>query len=181
MVVVVVVACRLTARLAFLVGVDPCTDVRWGAVGDGTAGGSAFSRACVAGVSESAAISSAIVSAVGEADDGAAAAAARGTSTKSAVSDRGEWRGGEVERRAEEERDQTISSSSSLSERESLAHLVLEVSESMSREDAREVVIVARQAVGWTEKECVRGTGGNGKKGLIIYLIGRGAVKGFGV
>ena len=179
----VVVACRLTARLAFLVGVDPCTDVRWGAVGDGTAGGSAFSRACVAGVSESAAISSATVSAVGEADDGAtaAAAAARGTSTKSAVSDRGEWRGGEVERRAEEERDQTISSSSSLSERESLAHLVLEVSESMSREDAREVVIVARQAVGWTEKECVRGTGGNGKKGLIIYLIGRGAVKGFSV
>ena len=159
----VVVACRLTARLAFLVGVDPCTDVRWGAVGDGTAGGSAFSRACVAGVSESAAISSATVSAVGEADDGAAAVA-RGTSTKSAVSDRGEWRGGEVERRAEEERDQTISSSSSLSERESLAHLVLEVSESMSREDAREVVIVAMQAVGWTEKECVRGTGGNGKK-----------------
>ena len=66
----------------------------------------------------------------------------RGTSTKSAVSDRGELRGDEEERTAEEDKDQTISSSSS--EIESLAHLVLDVceSESTSRDDEREVVMV---------------------------------------
>ena len=47
-------------------------------------------------VSQRLAISSAIVSAVGEV---AGAAVARGTSTKSAFSDRGDWRGGDVERR----------------------------------------------------------------------------------
>ena len=81
-----------------------------------------------------------------------------------------------MERWAEEERDQTISSSSSSSsERESLAHLVLEVSERTSREDAREVVIAV-----WMEKGVrARGSWRNGKKGLIIYLIGRErAVKG---
>ena len=97
-----------------------------------------------AGVSESAAISSAIVSAAEEADNAAAAATtvARGTSTKSPVSERGEWRGGEVEMTAEEDRDQTISSSS---EGESLAHVVvLEESERMSSDEESEVVIVGR-------------------------------------
>jgi hypothetical protein len=137
--------CCLAVRLAFFAVVDPCD------------GGSAFPRA---GVSERLANSSAIVSAVGEADDdGAAAAVARGTSTKSAVSDRGDWRGGDVERRAEEERDQTISSSS---ERESLAHLELEVSERTSREDEREVVVV----IGNVERIA-------GEMEKSIYLIGR--------
>lgn len=113
----------------------PFVDVRLGeAAADGGAGGSALPRACGAGVSESAAISSAIVLA-----DVRGTAAARGTSTKSVVSERGEWRGGEVERRAEEERDQTISSSS---EGESLAHLELEeVRESTSSEDESEAVM----------------------------------------
>ena len=109
---------------------------------DGDAAGSALARACAVGVSESAAISSAIVSAAGEADRAAAAATAvaRGTSTKSIVSDRGEWRGGDVERSADEDRDQTISSSS---DGESLAHVVvvLEVRERWSSDDASEVVI----------------------------------------
>ena len=52
-------------------------------------------------ISERLAISSTIVSAVGEA---AGAAVARGTSTKSAFSDRGDWRGGDVERRGETRR-----------------------------------------------------------------------------
>jgi len=149
----VTVCCRATRLGFFAVVVDPCVDVRWSELGDG---GSAFPRACacVAGVSESAPISSAIVSAVGEADE---AADARGTSTKSAVSDRGDWRGGDVERMAEEERDQTISSSS---EGESLAHLVLEERESTSSEDEREVVI-------GRGKEC--GGWGNGKD----YLFDR--------
>ena len=114
--------------------------MRLGAVGD-SAAGSVLPRVCTAGVSESAAISSAIVSAAGEAARAAAAATAvaRGTSTKSAVSERGEWRGGEVERTAEEDRDQTISSSS---EGESLAHVVvLEVSERRSSDEESEVVI----------------------------------------
>ena len=66
----------------------------------------------------------------------------RGTSTKSAVSDRGELSGDEEERAAEEDKDQTISSSSS--EVESLTHLVLDVceSESMSSDEDREVVMV---------------------------------------
>jgi len=66
----------------------------------------------------------------------------RGTSTKSAVSDRGELSGDEEERAAEEDKDQTISSSSS--EVESLAHLVLDVCESerMSSDEDREVVMV---------------------------------------
>jgi hypothetical protein len=63
----------------------------------------------------------------------------RGTSTKSAVSDRGELSGDEEERTPEEDKDQTISSSS---EAESLAHLVLDVSESMSSDDDREAVMV---------------------------------------
>ena len=115
-------------------------DARLGAVD--AAGSAALPCARTAGVSESAAISSAIVSAVGEADRAAAAAAAvaRGTSTKSPVSDRGDWRGGEVERRAEEDRDQTISSSS---ESESLAHVVvLELSESTSSEEESEAVVM---------------------------------------
>ena len=111
--------CSLAERLTVVVD-PPCTG------GGGNAG-----------VSERLAISSAIVSAV--AVGGAAAAVARGTSTKSAVSDRGDWRGGDVERRAEEERDQTISSSSE--ERESLAHRELEVSERTSSEDESEVDI----------------------------------------
>ena len=112
--------CSLAERLTVVVD-PPCTG------GGGNAG-----------VSERLAISSAIISAV--AVGGAAAVAvARGTSTKSAVSDRGDWRGGDVERRAEEERDQTISSSSE--ERESLAHLELEVSERTSSEDESEVDI----------------------------------------
>jgi hypothetical protein len=120
-------------RFAFLAVVGPSMDVRWGVLlDDGAAGGGS---ACAAGVSERAARSSATVSAVGEADE---AAAALGTSTKSPVEDRGEWRGGEVEKWVDEERDQTISSSS---EGESLAHLVLEVSERMSREVEREVVM----------------------------------------
>lgn len=114
--------CSLAERLSVVV--DPCTG------GGGNAG-----------VSERLAISSAIVSAVG-----AAAAVARGTSTKSAVSDRGDWRGGDVERKAEEERDQTISSSS---ERESLAHReLLEVSERTSRDEESEVDILERSAGG---------------------------------
>lgn len=112
--------CSLAERLTVVVVDPPCTG------GGGNAG-----------VSERLAISSAIVSAV--AVGGAAAAVARGTSTKSAVSDRGDWRGGDVERRAEEERDQTISSSSE--ERESLAHRELEVSERTSSEDESEVDI----------------------------------------
>jgi hypothetical protein len=144
----VAVCCCLAARFALFAGVDPpCTGV-----GDG---GSAFPRA---GVSERLAISSAIVSAVGEAV-GAAVVVARGTSTKSAVSDRGDWRGGDVERRAEEERDQTISSSS---ERESLAHLELEVSERTSREDEREVVVIGN----------VERSAGDGEMEKSIYLIG---------
>ena len=111
--------CSLAERLTVVVD-PPCTG------GGGNAG-----------VSERLAISSAIISAV--AVGGAAAAVARGTSTKSAVSDRGDWRGGDVERRAEEERDQTISSSSE--ERESLAHRELEVSERTSSEDESEVDI----------------------------------------
>lgn len=47
--------------------------------------------------------------------------------------------GDEEERTPEEDRDQTISSSS---EAESLAHLVLDASESMSSDDDREVVMV---------------------------------------
>ena len=110
-------------------------------------------------LSERVAISSAISSGVsgscladGAASPSAAAAAAvvvvaaanalvfvstRGTSTKSAVSDRGELSG--EERTSEEDKDQTISSSSEV---ESLAHLVLEVSESISSDDDKEVVMV---------------------------------------
>ena len=123
--------CSLAERLTVVVD-PPCTG------GGGNAG-----------VSERLAISSAIVSAV--AVGGAAAAVARGTSTKSAVSDRGDWRGGDVERRAEEERDQTISSSSE--ERESLAHRELEVSERTSSEDESEVDIC------WSWKGVVRMVG----------------------
>ena len=54
-----------------------------------------------ASISKRLAISSAIVSAVGEA---AGVAVACGTSTKSAFSDRGDWRGSDVERRGEERR-----------------------------------------------------------------------------
>ena len=114
--------CSLAERLTVVVD-PPCTG------GGGNAG-----------VSERLAISSAIVSAVAVGGAAAAVAAvARGTSTKSAVSDRGDWRGGDVERRAEEERDQTISSSSE--ERESLAHRELEVNERTSSEDESEVDI----------------------------------------
>jgi hypothetical protein len=64
----------------------------------------------------------------------------RGTSTKSAVSDRGELGKDEEEKTAEDDNDQTISSSS---EGESLAHVVLDDSESMSSDDDREVVMVS--------------------------------------
>jgi hypothetical protein len=68
----------------------------------------------------------------------------RGTSTKSAVSDRGELGGEGEENAAEDDKDQTISSSS---EGESLAHLVLEVRESMSIEDDKEVVMASYKEV----------------------------------
>ena len=113
-------------------------------------------------LSERATISSAILSGVSSGCDGGGASiiaattvvatrvaaavadafvsvSARGTSTKSAVSDRGELSGDEEERTPEEDKDQTISSSS---EAESLAHLVLDESESMSNDDDREVVMV---------------------------------------
>jgi hypothetical protein len=116
------------------------------------------------GLSESASISRAILSgvnaAVGDDDDAGASssrswllvavavvaavasafgalASIRGTSTKSAVSDRGEM-GGDEERTAEEDGDQTISSWSS--EGESLAQVC--ESESMSRDEDREADMV---------------------------------------
>lgn len=164
-VAVVVPACCPELRFDFFVVVAPFIGACCpGAVVDGDAGESALPRVCAAGVSESVAISSAIVSTVGEADGAAAVAvlvSRRGTSTKSPVSERGDWRGGE----AGEARDQTISSSS---EGESLAHLVLEVSETMSSEDESEVVIAV-----WRGKEC--GVGENGTRlRLFIGYGGRG-------
>ncbi len=161
----VVASCPEPRFAFFVVAVVVMTlfmGARLGVVGDDAAGGSALPRACGAGVSESVAISSAIVLAVGEVAAGVAVA--RGTSTKSAVSERGEWRGGEVERRAEEERDQTISSSS---EGESLAHRVLEVSESTSSEDESEVVMDWSAGLGEREKTIylVQITKGRGRKG----------------
>jgi len=106
-------------------GVSADTD---GGGGDTGAGGASWLVAV--------AVVAAIASAFG------ALVSMRGTSTKSAVSDRGELSGDEEERAAEEDKDQTISSSSS--EVESLAHLVLDVceSESMSSDEDREVVMV---------------------------------------
>ena len=114
-------------------------------------------RGCGAALNERAASLSATVSAaVGDPDacrsvvvdvaDVAAAALVliRGTSTKSAVSDRGESGGEGEENAAEDDKDQTISSSS---EGESLAHLVLEVRESMSIEDDKEVVMASYKEV----------------------------------
>jgi len=111
-----------------------------GTVDGAAAAGLALLRACRAGASESAAIWFAIVSALGEADRAAAAelVCTRGTSTNSAVSERGEQIGGEIDSTAEEDSDQTISSSS---DSESLAHLVLEWRETTSSEDESEVVM----------------------------------------
>ena len=99
---------------------------------DGSDAGAGGGASWLVAVAEVAAIASAF----------GALVSTRGTSTKSAVSDRGELSGDEEERTAEEDKDQTISSSSS--EIESLAHLVLDVceSESTSRDDEREVVMV---------------------------------------
>jgi hypothetical protein len=113
-------------------------------------------RGCEAALSERAASSSATVStAVGDADTSRSVVAAtadaalvfmRGTSTKSAVSDRGEFGGEGEENAAEDDKDQTIWSSS---EGESLADLVLsEVRESTSIEDDKDVVMAS-----WYEEE----------------------------
>jgi hypothetical protein len=103
-------------------------------------GGAASPVAGAAVIDASAVVAAAVAVAVAIADaDALVFVSTRGTSTKSAVSDRGELSGDEEERTSEEDKDQTISSSS---EAESLAHLVLEVSESMSRDDDREVVMV---------------------------------------
>jgi hypothetical protein len=104
-----------------------------GGVGVGAAGAAAWLVAV-------AVAAGAVVPSVTVADASALVLASmRGTSTKSAVSDRGELSKDEEEKTAEDDNDQTISSSS---EKESLAHVVLDDSESMSSDEDREVVMV---------------------------------------